>query len=435
MKRGLMLILVLFGMGLTALAQTAFDTRYNKAYEYYKKGEYRNALIQLDAASKGPRTQEQQIKADKLINQCNNAIAAANTLKVTPAELTIPFSGGRDSVVVKAGSKWKVGSMPKWLSHVQLGTTLVFSVSPNAERAERSGYVEIVMGRYKEYVKVVQEARPEAVRKVHVRTKPEKAKIVVDNEQSALTNYSFDLREGHHSIVITKNGYEPVATSVTIPDEITDEPINLEIPLVPMFGTISLNVKTGTGEGFTETPVAEIGNKPVDLYPVKLYSFDEEADIRYYELYEGNIIPLYPAEYQVKVKAEGYREQTCPIIVSRGSHEDLEFVLNNRVGSFSVDNFGLAEGARILLDGKDVGEVPAKQIPARVGRHKLHFVKEGYITPQESYIVDISEGRDVIVTVSMDRYAAYRFVTKAQIDAETTETVKYIVVVCDKTDH
>ena len=434
MKKLILLLFVVFLATAPAYAQKSFDMRYNEAIEYYTSKQYDKAIKVLDAAKKSPGVTNAQIaKANKLKNQCLASKQKLSDLNLSKESVYAPGSGARDSIYVTAGKAWSVTSSPDWCNAWAEQDVLFIEVLPNEERAPKKGVVEVSMGKERTaYVLVNQEKRPDINCPVRIQTSPERAMIIVDNNPGMLAE-DFMLGEGKHRIRIEKSGFERKDTTIVIGAADT-EGAAFKFKLKPLFATISVDVKPAEGYYFDEYPTLDISGNEVNLRPSNIKSFDVDQELSYYSLYEGNLIPLHPGQYILKVTAKGFVPEKKDVTAVDGMNQPVVFVMDPICGRLAVSDEENAAGAVVFVDEKEVGTVPISGVTLQTGRHTLRVEKSGFVTDADSYEVVVEEGKLTEHKVSMQQYSEYLFSSepaycKVFMDDEYTGTTPIKLVV------
>ena len=406
MKKTALLLLVLLLTAAPAFAQKSFDMRYNEAVEYYTTKQYDKAIKVLEASKKSPGVTKDQItKANKLLNQCKAAKTRLTSLTLSKHEVFLPGKGHTDSLYVTAGKAWEVASCPDWVTIRKELDVLYIEAEPNPLSEPRKGYVEVSMGKDgTDYVTVNQEQRQIINRTVRLHTTPERALIYIDQEPGVLSS-TFSLLEGNHELRIEKDGYERKDTTILVKAEADDAENEYSFRLVPEFATISLSVVPEEGFSFSNYPTVDIDGNRVNLHPADLHSFNTDSKIKYYELYEGGLIPLRPGQYSIKADAAGFTPKLSTVSVGKGGHTSLDIVLEPICGYLSVADQEYAIGAKVLMDGAEIGTVPFNGMRVKSGRHVLQFVKEGYLTAEE--VIDVEEDQELTVKALLHRFVTY----------------------------
>ena len=408
MKRLVLILIAIFLVASPAFAQKSFDMRYSEAVEYYTSRQYDKAITVLEAAKKSPGVTSAQItKANKLINQCKASKQKLSDLNLSKEAIAFLGDGQTDSIYVTSGKKWEVTSSPEWVSVWTEADILYAKTEANDTGEERKGMIEVSMGKERTaYVLVTQEKRLEARGSVLISTIPDRAFIFVDREQGMLSE-NFEMREGRHTIRIEKSGYERKDTTIVLGREVEKGETAFVFRLTPTFATISVEIKPEEGYSFDGFPTLDVSGNNVNLHPGAIKSFNVDREISYYEVYEDNLIPLHPGQYVLKVEADGFLPQTRDISISKGSQSKYEFTLTPICGTLSVSDEEYAEGATVLLDGVEIGTVPVNGIRVKSGKHVLSFIKEGFMTAQAEYEIEIPENKEARFKTSMERFAAY----------------------------
>ena len=406
MKKSALLLLVLLLTAAPAFAQKSFDMRYNEAVEFYTTKQYDKAIKVLEASKKSPGVTKDQItKANKLLNQCKAAKTRQSTLKLSKNDVYMPGTRHTDSLYVTAGKAWEVASHPDWINVRRELDVLYIEAEPNPLKETRTGHVEVSMGKDgTDYVTVIQEKHQDVFRPVRIHTVPERALVYVDNESGALSE-NFIMSEGNHVVRIEKDGFERKDTTIVVNPEGEDAENEYTFPLVPEFGTITIAILAEEGFGFDANPTVDINGNAVNLHPADIHSFNSDAKIKYYELYDGGVIPLRPGQYKIKAASEGFSPKVSEISLSKGEQENVSIILEPICGYLSVADQEYAMGAKVFMDGKEIGAVPVSHMRVKSGKHALKFVKEGFLTAEEE--IDIQEGKELTVKALLHRYVTY----------------------------
>lgn len=409
MKRLITLLLFIFVATTPVLAQKSFDMRYNEAVEYYTGKQYDLAIKTLEAAKKAPGvTADQKSQADRLIRQCRSALSKLSDLNLSKESILVPDGGMRDSIYVTAGKQWEVTSVPDWCSTDVDSDVIYITVSPNDDEASRRGVIEVSMGKERTaYVLVTQDGRRDASYTVSIHTVPERAIIYVDQNTGMLAD-QFQMKEGKHYIRIEKNGFERLDTTIFIPRNPKDADLFHRISLKPTFALLSVEINPEDGLIFDGDARLDISGRQIEMRPNSLKSFNVDQEISYYSLYEGNLIPLHPGQYVIRAESEGFKFAVKNIKIEKGETVHLDFKLAAINGMLSVQDAENAQGARVFIDEKEVGEVPYTG-KVKTGHHTMRVMKEGYLPEKDLYEFDIEEGKEKLVNLSMKRYTTYHF--------------------------
>jgi hypothetical protein len=111
---------------------------------------------------------------------------------------------------------------------------------------------------------------------------------------------------------------------------------------------------------------------------------------------------LGPGAHEIEVSLGGHatEKQTVPV-ESRGKSE-IVLTLRRLQGSVKVTTS--VEGARVLLDGKEVGRTPlASPLATEPGRHAIRLEREGYEATQRD--IDVTAGQEALLVVAMAKLA------------------------------
>jgi hypothetical protein len=402
------LIAALLLMPFAAYAQKSFDMRYNEAVEYYTTKQYDLAITTLEAAKKSPGVTRDQIsKANMLINQCNAAKRKLSDLNLSKEQVKFSGGSGKDSIYVTAGKAWTVTSKPDWITTSTEADVLFIEADANQESQERQGVVEVSMGKERTaYILVTQEKRSDVIRKVHIQSDPARAIVFIDQENGVLAE-NFYLPAGSHKIRLEKNGYEQKDTTIVVTAAASEDDLDFRLSLQPSFAQIQVNIAPEEGYVFDAVPRMDISGRPVDLHPTLINSFNVDQNITYYELYENNIIPLQPGQYVIRVESEGFKMVAESVNLAKGEKMVLNFSLPAINGLLSVQDAENAKGAKVFIDGKEVGEIPLYNLKVKAGNHKMKVEKDSFLPEKDEYQFTLNEEEMLTMNISMKRYSTY----------------------------
>ena len=402
------LIAALLLMPIAAYAQKSFDMRYNEAVEYYTTKQYDLAITTLEAAKKSPGVTKDQIsKANMLINQCNSAKRKLGDLNLSKEQVKFTGGSGKDSIYVTAGKAWTVTAQPEWIKTSTEADVLFIEAEANQSSEQRQGVVEVSMGKERTaYILVTQEKRSDVIRKVHIQSNPARSIVYIDQENGVLAE-NFYLPEGSHKIRLEKNGYEQKDTTIVVTAASTENDLDFTISLTPSFAMLQVNISPEEGYVFDAVPKMDISGRPVDLHPSLINSFNVDQNITYYELYEDNIIPLQPGQYVIRIESEGFKMVAESINIAKGEKMVLNVALPAINGMLTVQDAENAKGAKVYIDGKEVGEIPLYNVKVKAGNHKLKVEKPSFLPEKEEYAFTLNEEEMLTMNISMKRYSTY----------------------------
>ena len=407
MKKLLTLIFLVLLVSAPAYAQKSFDMRYNEAVEYYTAKQFDKAIKVLEAAKKSPGVTKDQIdKATRLIKQCQSSKQKMSDLNLSKESIFASGLGQTDSIYVTAGKAWEVTSCPNWCNTWQEADVLFIEVLPNDDPEPKKGIIEVTMGKERTaYLMVNQERRLDVNVPVRIVSVPERAVITIDNNPGVLSE-DFVILEGKHRIRLEKSGFERKDTTVVL-DRNDADGIQFAFKLEPQFATISVDIKPAEGFVFDANPSLDISGNEVNLYPNSIKSFNVDQELSYYNLYEGDVIPLHPGQYIVKASAAGFVAERKTISAERGRVMNLEFVLQPVTGTLSVSDEENARDAVVFVDDKQVGTIPLDNVSLKTGTHVMRIEKPDFITDNETYEIDIYENKNTEFKASMQYYRKY----------------------------
>jgi hypothetical protein len=239
-------------------------------------------------------------------------------------------------------------------------------------RIEKEGYgtwegvLAVIPGR-KVDVPIELKAR---VGDLEIGSDPPGAKVYVNRKEMGQT--PFFLREipvGPYSVRLVKEGYEVHEETAGV---IEGQQKKVEVKLTRIVGELSIR---------TDPPGASI------YIDGKLFGTSP---------YQGR--DLSPGAYEVRIVMEGYVPWQGVLAVIAGKKVEVPVELKAKLGQLDVSSE--PGGAKVYLDGKEMGQTPVSLPGIRVGTRQVRVTKEGYESHEEQ--VKLGEGRNR-VSVSLKR--------------------------------
>lgn len=215
---------------------------------------------------------------------------------------------------------------------------------------------------------------------------------------------SIFLTEGVWNLIIQKEGYTPLEKTVTIVDKGQLSEVISE-QLEPAFCMINFSCSPLDNQlRFKSVPTLCISGHYVDLLADKLFSFDSEDEIHYYNLYEGNIIPVPVGVHHIEVSADGFITSEKVLEAEPNIMRNVDFRLSAKSGTISIEDGGNAFYSEIFVDGVNFANIPIHSETITAGDHTITFEKDGLISVPERINVNVLENQDYSYTVKMVHY-------------------------------
>lgn len=410
-KYATLFLLAFFGIG-CAFSQQQYETRLKEGIRLYEQNRFDDAIDRFKAASKAA-----DIPADEVntvynwIDRCKKAQSdILQRFDVSPQSMSVSAFGGYVEITVKAGRKWQVSKIPDWCRiENQSNSHLRIFCQENDTTLSRTDSIAISTGKRQKTVLLVQEAAEPKTGRVVFRTNPNNARIDFwDGTPQNLSSQAYELKEGGYNIRISKDGYALIDTLIWITAQDAKRTRFIDIDLNPLFAELKLDIRPQEGSLFKVSPVLYIENRKVDLDPIFTNSitrsFDDQGNMEYFNLYKGNIVPLKPGNYTLTLKAEGFDDYTEHIEVFDGESKEFSATMQLISGFLSVVGNADADGAKIFVDDREVGSVPAHRLKIGVGKHSVRFEKDGYKSDLEEYETEIEENSETRMNITLRTY-------------------------------
>ncbi|MBK7535968.1 MAG: PEGA domain-containing protein [Myxococcales bacterium] len=217
------------------------------------------------------------------------------------------------------------------------------------------------------FVPLVKKADPP---RIDVRADADKnlfgAQLYVDGELQGQIPMLVNVEPGRHQVEIRKEGFETLTQWITARE-------NDKITLAPSLRELA-KAKYGTVVVEADVPDAEVlidGNKHPDKTPAVISNVIEGIHV-----IEVRKEPAVPWKQTIQVKAN---EQTKV-------RAELKAGMGGAVGTISV--LSNISGAKVFLDGREVGVVPFDIKDVKPGEHVVEVKAAGYQTREERVVIN-----------------------------------------------
>lgn len=207
------------------------------------------------------------------------------------------------------------------------------------------------------------------VARLSVYSIPSEAYVYLDGTLIGKTPIEYYIvSPGSHEVRISKEGYQDYRTTLTIEGR---ESKTINANLVLLNGTLKISSEPVGGEVY-------INGSYKGITPLTL--------------------ELYPGDYTVEIKKEGYESYTEKTRVLPGKTTSITATLSLLNGALTI--FSEPSGAEVYLNGTLIGSTPIQNYKITPGKYKLEITKENY----ESNIIEVTvnpgESKNVSVTLS-----------------------------------
>jgi hypothetical protein len=255
---------------------------------------------------------------------------------------------------------------------------------------------------------------------INVRTSPPNTSIFFPalNEHQSSTS-PITKNTGNYPITIKKDRFQSIDTIVRFNRDTS----NYFFSLKPLFAQIRLDLTTEDSAALKNAPQMVIHDidRNTDYIVDLNYLVDKEAradadyydGVRYFQLYQNNIIPLPEGNYRINIEAEKYRPFERVLFAEKGTITNLPVSLNLIYGYFSfIDSLG-ATGAKIFVNDQFTGDtVPTFRTRTPIGRNKVSFEKPGYKTQHKEYFLNVAEDVNTAFYVAMKPFQELTIVSE-----------------------
>ena len=252
--------------------------------------------------------------------------------------------------------------------------------------------------------------------KIFFKTNPNNAYVDFNREglSPQLTSSPIEMNAGEYKVRISKIGYLPLDTMVTISSDGSTK--MMDINLKQDFAKIQLDVTAADNSPFQMYPVIDIDTAHINMADLfdnsKLRSFDDDGRLEYFKLYKGGYIPVPAGAYNIQINTPGFQTYSTIVRTIKGSTSPLVVKLQPITGFLTVIDGGNAAGATIMLDNQNIGTVPLFKYKVRAGTHKLEFVKQGFMSPEKEYKMITTEGEEEVIRMTMTVFKEYHVISE-----------------------
>ena len=405
----------------------AFDNRqYKTALSKFKK------VVNMPETSPGLRNQ-----ANEFIKTCNKRLAAAvpaapvtpvvpvqeaeaepaaapikeeikHTLTVSPANLSLPASGGTKEITIESSTGWEIMFKPEWCKVIEsTDNYLKVWCDENTSLEAREG--ELVLSAADNAVvsnvHFFQEKGINRSGMVYFRTIPGNVMVEIhDSGVYGLSSRAHKLSAGSHEVRFVKDGYEPLDSVVVVPVMDDGRTAVIDVALKPQFGLLVPEIKMeDNGKPMPEL-IFRINRKIIDISnPAAGFSFDDDGGVIYNTLYKGGRIPLHPGVYEVSVEAPGYERFNSQVTIARDSTVNLACDLKFISGYVTVLDDRNAEGAKVVVDELGFSAYVGEKSRLPVGEYVAEVRKDGYMLDDGIIEIVVEEGKETFYKAAMTR--------------------------------
>ena len=183
--------------------------------------------------------------------ECRKTIASrkpAPVLSLNTRSFHIPPAGTSREIIVTSNNPWEVEYIPEWCEVVtKTDNYVVVKFLENATGAGREEQIRIVSGNLNQVLFITQDPMPVLEKekcKVFFRCIPENVRITIldSHVYNDLSSHSYDLKEGKHTVIFSKFGYQRLDTTFVIKPSQDNTMSVMDIEMKPTFGILTPSV-------------------------------------------------------------------------------------------------------------------------------------------------------------------------------------------------
>jgi hypothetical protein len=230
---------------------------------------------------------------------------------------------------------------------------------------------------------------------LEVRSEPSGAKVYLDgNEMGETPIVLSEVWSGKHTVRVMKDGYAPHEEQV----EIKGADRKKITTSLRRLAEVPTGVRGKTGELVVQTNPSGadifINGKPVGISP-----YENKAS--------------FPGTSKMRIAKEGYEPWETDVVVEIGKRLQLLAYLKAMEGNLEI--LSSPSGAKVFMDGKEIGETPLSVSCVPAGEHQVRILKEEYSPYEERVSV---KGRERgTVRATLERLAGELLVSTEPEDA------------------
>lgn len=416
MKKIILTIPFLF-VSLMMFAQSGtdqIDSLYASAVRARHNGDYDSARNNMS------KVLELAVDNQTIRDQASAFLKEISVFDVNVHKLNIPSYGDFQELTVNSIDKWTCAEVPEWCVIDDMSDNyLRIWCAPNPYPVSRSGLIVLSNGDKEITVEVEQDQGKEKKGRVIFRTSPHNAFL----ETEGMSGYSSSpmlLGTGEYRISVTKDGYLPKDTVLTLNDVVDTTIMIVDLELQPEFGKIRPIIVDPNGTPWITSDLQNvkfmIGQHQVDIADyANSHSFDSREPVEYYGFYKEGVIPLRPAVYDIEVSASGYETYKGKVQVELGKTQELRIVMKSITGKLTVkpgDKKKNAEGATVYIPDLFIRAKVGETLELVEGSYRIEVYKDGYLWDNPIDRITIEEGKNQVFEVMMTRQVDLRISTE-----------------------
>jgi hypothetical protein len=196
---------------------------------------------------------------------------------------------------------------------------------------------------------------------IEIKSEPSDATIFVDGDKLGLTPKTIEhLKPGIHQVEVRVDGFETWSNSV----EVTAEKRS-DVTALLKQESGSVNITSAPDNANIYIDGMKVGATPATLSSISI------------------------GTHEIVVKIDGHKDWKKSILIKKDKEVSLNAVLQLNIGSINIESF--PENAKIILDGKEVGNAPKRLTDIIVGTHEIEILLDGYVTWKKTIKVKLEK--------------------------------------------
>ena len=204
---------------------------------------------------------------------------------------------------------------------------------------------------------------------LNIRSEPEKAVIVLNGNEAGNTPANITgLKPGKHLVEVKMEGYEKWSESVDI-EHSKETDLKAALQIIP--GSLCIYSEPIDASIFIDTK--EAGKTPLTI---------KNPD---------------PGKHSIEVRMEGYETWSETVNIVPGKRSELTATLQIRPSTVGIQSE--PSNAKIIVDGKEIGNTPSSLSDLEPGMHQVEVKIEGYESWSQE--IKVEPGKKINLTASL----------------------------------
>ena len=411
-------------------SQSMYNSFIEEGIARFNSGKYNEAIKIFKAAAADVKaTQAEKDNARKWISKCNATkakiaeeqkkaqIALLEKFILSAESLSVSAEKTDTTILVDAGSPWTLVSYPEeWCEVKDEITGISVKIAENKSLFSRKDTIVLkstITYSKKQYaivhkIPLRQAAREKSIASLCINTTPGNAVILVGKEGKMYKpGEVISLEEGETSISVRKTDFVKFDTTMVVLPYDKNKNRNLSVNLIPEFSIVALSFspEDGTSLSSFNNPTLKVDGHLIDMEELlsdsSSRSFDADRSVEMYKIYKGNLLALPGGKHHFfSMSAIDFEPYSAELDFPVGKTVPYSINLVAKSGTLIIRADNISEGTKVIIDNKIQGEAPGVfRVPK--GTHTVTFQKDGYMSKESAYLIEMCEGQELNMDLEM----------------------------------